>query len=84
MFDIVVSDDECLRAENPLPQDSTACLRLHHTRTSRFLRPEGRCTDEAGSVRDELVSVPPLSSPRETFARDGRPGRTRIEAPDAP
>jgi hypothetical protein len=36
----------------------------------RFRRPEGRCTDWPALALNELVSVPPLSYPRETFARD--------------
>ncbi len=38
---------------------------------ARFLQPEGRCTDSPAFASRELVSVPPLSNPRETFARDG-------------
>jgi hypothetical protein len=37
---------------------------------TRFLLPDGSCTDESTSASRELVSVPPLSHLRETFARD--------------
>ena len=44
---------------------------------SRFPGSEEPCTDETLTASDELVSVPPLSNPHETFARDGRHWRTR-------
>src|SRR5690242_10681417 len=43
-----------------------------------------RCTDDATAGAFELVSVPPLSTPRETFARDGMPGRFKGPALTGP
>ena len=66
MFDLSVKTERP-EGENPLPQDSTAYLRKHGV-TWRFLR-QNRCTDQMTFALDELVSVPPVSYPRETFAR---------------
>ena len=41
---------------------------------------ECSCTDDADVASTELVSVPPLSTPRETFARDRRLWTTRDES----
>ena len=60
---------ESLRATIPLPQDSTACLRSDVI-GSKFLRCKHRCTNRPISASHELVSVPPLSSARETFAHE--------------
>jgi hypothetical protein len=54
--------------ESPLPQDSTVCLRISTNERPRSTR-LSRSTNGRRSLRSELVSVPPLSCPHETFAR---------------
>src|SRR6185437_14998476 len=63
----------------PLPQDSTVCLRRYHDRTAAF-HPTNRSTGGRRSCIDELVSVPPLSYLRETFAHEQASGRHPSDA----
>jgi hypothetical protein len=65
--------------EIPLPQDSTACLRELRDAVISFPAVTGEpvvaVLTMPRSLNHELVSVPPLSYPHETFARAGMPGR---------
>jgi hypothetical protein len=72
-------NDKRLRAKiRSLRTQQRAYGRLR-PRSSRFRR-TSRCTDDAASEQAELVSVPPLSNPHETVARDGMPGRSERNA----
>ena len=78
------ADGERLRAECSAPSGLNSVPTAGPVDPSRFLR-TSRCTDDdSNRAPAELVSVPPLSYPHETFARDGMPGRRSRRRQNAP
>ena len=73
---LVPDTTNVLRAEISAPSGLNSVPTRSTTGRSRFLRdPRIAVLTSRRSQLRELVSVPPLSSPHETFARDGRSGR---------
>jgi hypothetical protein len=76
-------NDKRLRTENSAPSGLNSVPTAGLDPDHRGSCGQVRCTDDAASEQAELVSIPPLSNPHETFARDGMPGRSQ-GTPDAP